>query len=69
MKTLSLTSFITWLGLRDERLFRRVESPVASSAHFIEFGKLDIVLGKEFGTLKAFKQGKCRLGGRPYAGH
>ena len=54
MKTLPLTRLLTWLGLRDEGLSQRVESPTASSAHLTELSQLDILLGKDFDSMKAF---------------
>ena len=54
MKTLSLTRLLTWLGLRNEGLFQRVESPTASSVHLTELSQLDTLLGKDFDSIKAF---------------
>ena len=45
---------LDWSGLRDEWLFQRVESPIASSAHFIELNQLDFLLGKDFDSVDAF---------------
>ena len=54
MKILSLTILFTWLGLREEGSFQRVESPIASSANLTELNQLDILLGRDLASFKAF---------------
>ena len=54
LKTLSLTTLLNWSGLRDEGLFQRVESPIASSAHLTELIQLDMLLRMDFDSVNAF---------------